>query len=248
MPLTIICSIVHPAGVNALYVVPLWMNRNAVLVGKDPSIDEKQKQKAIGGGTMVSFLHHPYSDQYFWWEAVDSVCAADVKHNLVCRQCDHLCVPRLDLLLPLRKTRRILLVGISALVEVPGARLVAALSISTAFLVVQNEHKPYATAEHNFLASLAASQITTTLLFIVMEMVISVPRVFGLFCIFLNFVLLPLVISFNARRLKRRKDLFTALFMVEREVDEKTTKEQRPILKRKNAVWGEFFTQLTSTN
>lgn len=85
MPLAIICIVLYPVGVNALYVVLLWMNRNAIHVEKNSSIDEKQKQRAIGDGTMVSFLHHPYSDQYFWWEVVDSVCAADFKYHLVCR-------------------------------------------------------------------------------------------------------------------------------------------------------------------
>ena len=134
-----------------------------------------------------------------------------------------------------------MLVGVPSLVEMPAARLAAALSISMVFLVVQNEQKPYATAEHNFLASFAGSQITATLLFIVMKTVVSVPRVFGFVCIFLNIILLPLVICFNARRLKRRRDLLNALFLVEHEVDKKTTKEKRPRLKRPNAGLGEFF-------
>ena len=102
-------------------------------------------------------------------------------------------------LLPHSQSRRVLLVGVPSLVEMPAARVVAALSVSIVFLVVQNEQKPYATAEHNFLASFAGSQITATLLFIVMQTVVSVPRVFGFICIFLNVILLPLVICFNAR-------------------------------------------------
>ena len=80
MPFAIVCIVVFPVGVNALYVLLLWWNRKATRLEKDPSIDEKEKQKIIPDGTMVSFLHHPYSGKYFWWEAVESVCvAADVK-------------------------------------------------------------------------------------------------------------------------------------------------------------------------
>ena len=133
-----------------------------------------------------------------------------------------------------------MLVGVPAVVEMPAARLMVALSISIVFLVVQNERKPYATAEHNFLASLAGSQITATLLFIVMKMVMPVPRVFGFFCIFLNVILLPLVICFNAKRLKRRKDILSA-FLVERGVGEKATKKRQPTLQRQAAGRAEFF-------
>ena len=64
---------------------------------KDPNIDQNEEQKTIGGGTMVSFLHHPYSEKYFWWEAVDSVCAADdVKSELTALFSDH----RLERALP----------------------------------------------------------------------------------------------------------------------------------------------------
>ena len=43
------------------------------------------------------------------------------------------------------------MVGVPALIELPAARLVVdlALGISVVFLVIQNEYKPYATAEHN---------------------------------------------------------------------------------------------------
>jgi len=66
-----------PVGVNALYAALLWWNRAMICVEKDPSIDEEDKKRIIPDGTMVSFLHHPYSGKYFWWEAVDSVCASD---------------------------------------------------------------------------------------------------------------------------------------------------------------------------
>ena len=141
---------------------------------------------------------------------------------------------------PPSQTRRVMLVGVPALVEKPAARLVFALSILIVFLVVQNERKPYMTAEHNLLASLAGSQITATLLFIVMNMAIPVPRVFGFFCIFLNVILLPLVICFNAKRLKRRKDILNA-FLIEREVDEKATKKRRSTPERQAAEPSEFF-------
>ena len=67
---------------------------------------------------------------------------------------------------PLSQSRRVLLVGIPALVELTNARLMVALSISIFSLVLQHEYKPYATAEDNFLASLAGAQITVTLLLI----------------------------------------------------------------------------------
>ena len=67
---------VYPVGVNALYVAVLWCNRVAIRLEKDSAVDAKAKRKVIGDGTMVSFLHHPYSASHFWWEAIDSVCAA----------------------------------------------------------------------------------------------------------------------------------------------------------------------------
>ena len=71
MPYAIICIIVYPLGVNVLYIVLLWKNRADIRVEKDCTVDAKDKQN-----TMVTFLHHPYSADHFWWEAVDSVCAA----------------------------------------------------------------------------------------------------------------------------------------------------------------------------
>ena len=127
----------------------------------------------------------------------------------------------------LSQSRRVLLVGVPALIELPTSRLVAALSISVIFLVIQNEHKPYTTVEHNQLASLAGAQITATLFFIVMQSTISVLRDLGFLCIVLNIILLPLVIWFNARRLKRRKDVLNA-FLVEHEVEGKTGKRPSP--------------------
>ena len=76
LPFAVTCIILYPVGVNALYVVLLWRNRTTIRREKDETGDAKAKQKMIGDGTMVSFLHHPYSSNYFWWETVDSVCAA----------------------------------------------------------------------------------------------------------------------------------------------------------------------------
>ena len=102
-----------------------------------------------------------------------------------------------------------------ALIELPVARLMVALSISVFYLVIQHEYKPYTTAEHNFLAQLAGTQITATLLFIGVQSATSIPRIWGFVCIVLNVILVPLVAYFNARRLKRRKDVLHA-FLVER--------------------------------
>ena len=117
----------------------------------------------------------------------------------------------------LPQTRRVLLVGVPALIELPSLRLVVGLGISVVFLVVQHEYKPHATAEHNFLAELAGAQITATLLFINMHTTgLSIPNALGFCCIVLNTVLLPLFMYFNARRLKRRKDILNA-FLIEHE-------------------------------
>ena len=52
----------------------LWKNRSAIRVEKDSTVDAKAKQEAIADGSMdISFLHAAYSQDYFWWEAVDSV-------------------------------------------------------------------------------------------------------------------------------------------------------------------------------
>ena len=107
----------------------------------------------------------------------------------------------------LSQTRRVLLVGVPASIEMPAARLVVALCISVVFLVIQHEHKPYASAEHNSLAELGGAQITATLLFISMQSAMSVPPVIGFLCILLNVIAVPIVIRFNAKRLNRRKDI-----------------------------------------
>jgi hypothetical protein len=114
-----------------------------------------------------------------------------------------------------------------ALVELPAARLVVALSISMFFLVLQHEYKPYRTSEHNFLASLAGAQITVTLLFMSLYRAVTMPRVFGFLCIVLNIILVPLALFFNVRRLKHRKDILNA-FLIEHEAEEK--KVRRPPL------------------
>jgi hypothetical protein len=63
----------YPVGINALYVVLLWRSRSEIRLEKDSAVDAKVQQKPIVDGTMISFLHLPYSRTYFWWEAVDSV-------------------------------------------------------------------------------------------------------------------------------------------------------------------------------
>ena len=119
----------------------------------------------------------------------------------------------------LSQTRRVLLVGVPASIEMPAARLVVALCISVVFLVIQHEHKPYASAEHNSLAELGGAQITATLLFISMQSAMSIPPVIGFLCIFLNVLAVPIVIRFNAKRLNRRKDILN-VFSIEHSENE----------------------------
>ena len=122
------------------------------------------------------------------------------------------------------QTRRVLLVGVPALIELPSLRLVVALGVSVVYLVIQHEYKPYATAEYNFLASLAGAQITATLLFISMHASgLSIPRALGFLCIGLNVILLPLCVYFNARRLRRRANVLNA-FMLEHKVENRLPK------------------------
>ena len=129
-----------------------------------------------------------------------------------------------------------LLVGVPALIEMPSLRLVVAMGISMVFLVTQHENKPYATTEHNFLAELASAQITATLFFISMHTAgLSIPRVLGFCCIVLNVVLLPLVMYFNARRLKRRKDVLNTFLST----NTRREKQQKRLTKQLPTV--EFF-------
>ena len=127
-----------------------------------------------------------------------------------------------------------MLVGVPATIELPAARLVVALGISMFFLMIQNECKPFATAEHNILAELAGAQITVTLLFISMQLVIAVPRVMVFLCVVLNVMAIPLAICFNMRRLTNRKDVLGA-FLAKRKV--RTTGTNI----RQSAALGEFF-------
>ena len=136
---------------------------------------------------------------------------------------------------PLSQSRRVLLVGIPALVELTTARLMVALSISIFFLVLQHEHKPYATAEYNFLASLAGAQITATLLLISVQTTMPIPRIFGFLCVVLNVILLPLALCFNARRLRRRKDILN-MFLLEHELERKVTEKGRVSLKKQASI------------
>jgi hypothetical protein len=76
VPYSIVCIALYPVGINALYVVLLWWNRSEIRLEKDSAVEAAPKQKLIGDGTMISFLHLPYSRTYFWWEAVDSVSDA----------------------------------------------------------------------------------------------------------------------------------------------------------------------------
>ena len=78
MPWAIVCIILYPVGVNLLYVALLWMNRADIRLEKDSTAIDAKAKKA--NGTMIGFLHHPWSANYFWWEAVDSVCPAMVQH------------------------------------------------------------------------------------------------------------------------------------------------------------------------
>jgi hypothetical protein len=86
------------------------------------------------------------------------------------------------------------------------------LVISVFFLAIQIEYKPYGSVEHNKLATLACTQITATLLMIALQAVgLPVSNAVAVLCILLNVVIVPLVIVFNARRLKRRGKVFSAL-------------------------------------
>jgi hypothetical protein len=237
IPYAVICIFFYPLGINALYVVLLWRNRAAIRLEKDSTIDAKAKLKMIGGdGTIASFLHHPYSRNHFWWEAVDSVRAADIHFATHTSRDHHFTECGMCGITRPSQTRRVLLVGVPALIELPAARLSVALGISIIFLVIQHEHKPYDTAEHNALAELAGAQITATLLFIVMQSTISIPQIFGFFCIVLNVILVPIVICFNVRRLTRRKDILNA-FLVDK-APGKVTKRGFSLSQQAPAVGG----------
>ena len=237
IPYAAVCIVLYPVGVNVVYVVLLWRNRAAIRLEKDSTVDAKAKAKQIGDVTMISFLHHPYSVNYFWWEAVDSVGAAtscildfadwsSSRSNRQYATCG----------IPLSQTRRVLLVGVPALVALPAARLLVALSISIVFLVIQCERKPYETSEHNALAELAGVQITATLIFVAMQSAMSIPRIFGFLCIALNVTLIPMVLYFNARRLMRRKGVLGA-FLIQHGVEGTVTKKRAPVV-------SEFFDPL----
>ena len=84
--------------------------------------------------------------------------------------------------------------------------------ISVFFLAIQIEYKPYDSAEHNWIATLACTQITVTLLMVALQatgLPISIAVAF--FCILFNVVIVPLVLVFNARRLKCRHQVLSAL-------------------------------------
>ena len=89
------------------------------------------------------------------------------------------------------------------------------------------------------LAKLAGAQITATLFCMSLYSAagITIPRIFGFFCIFLNVITLPLVIYFNVRRLKRRKDILAA-FLIEHEVEGKVA--GGPTMRHSNGL-GDYF-------
>ena len=119
----------------------------------------------------------------------------------------------------------------------PAARLAVSMIVSVIFLVIQIEHKPYATEEHNILAELAGAQITATLFFISVQSVWFIPQFFGFLCIVLNVVLIPIAIYFNMRRLKRRKDILSA-FLNHHEMDRKDVNSV-PTFSMVGEVWKE---------
>ena len=65
-PIAIIAVVVYPVGVNLLYSVLLWRHRNEIQM-------EALKDKTSRGTTPISFLYQPFTREFFWWEAVDSV-------------------------------------------------------------------------------------------------------------------------------------------------------------------------------
>lgn len=71
-PFAFVLMALYPIGINLLYVLLLWMGRAEM-----KSCAEKEAQSAKDGGlvscgSMITFLHQPYSNDCFWWEAVDS--------------------------------------------------------------------------------------------------------------------------------------------------------------------------------
>ena len=94
----------------------------------------------------------------------------------------------------------------------PAVRTLVALIISVFFLAIQIEYKPYGSAEHNKVATLACTQITVTLLMVALPVVgLPLSDGVGVLCILLNVVIVPLVLLYNARRLKHRSEVFSAL-------------------------------------
>ena len=94
----------------------------------------------------------------------------------------------------------------------PAVRLLVALIISVFFLAVQIEYKPYDSAEHNWLATLGCTQITVTLLMVALQAAgLPISSAVAFLCILLNVAIVPLILGFNARRLKRRNEVLSAL-------------------------------------
>ena len=65
-PWATVAVVVYPIGVNLLYSVLLWRNRADIKT-------ETLKDKACRDITAIEFLYKPFSQKFFWWEAVDSV-------------------------------------------------------------------------------------------------------------------------------------------------------------------------------
>ena len=63
LPIGIVAALVFPVGVNLLYMTILFRHRAEIHSEKNESVSS----------SAVSFLHKPFTQDCFWWEAVDSV-------------------------------------------------------------------------------------------------------------------------------------------------------------------------------
>ena len=120
------------------------------------------------------------------------------------------------------------LVGLPTLFQRAAVRVVVALIVSIFFGALQLIYQPYQHTEHNTLAGLASAQISGTLLLIALQAVgLELAPVLGFVCIMLNVITVPLVVAFNARRVKHRKEILAA-FLVEREQAQHEETEKHP--------------------
>jgi hypothetical protein len=142
MPYAVMCLVVFPIGVNCLYSVLLYKFRHNIVA---------EKNGETVGRSPISFLHHPFSPECFWWEYVGS-------------------------------SRRVLSVGLPVAFQSPGTRAAVAAIVSVIFLTLKIDNKPYMRKEHNMLANVACSQITGTLLLVLVQASgLTVPPVVGFF-------------------------------------------------------------------